>query len=74
MEVNERKNRLLQEQEDLKAINNGLQQKILNHERKVKVEHDVAKEVMEKKAEEHSAKFRDQIRDRDEKLFLVKVR
>ena len=73
LQINERKQRLYAENEILKVKYDGLQQKMQNHDRQVEVENKIAQEMLEKKAEEYAQKFRGQIKQKDENLFMVKV-
>lgn len=71
--MNERKQRLLAEQEVLKLKYEGLDNKLRDHEKRTETETKIAQELLEKKAEEYTLKFRDRIKQKDEQLFNVKV-
>lgn len=70
-EDNERK--LNEENELLRLRNAALANKLLIQSKNLEVETKISKELVEKKSEEYTNKFRNQIRQKDESLQLIKV-
>ncbi len=73
LKINERKQRLCGENDLLKVKYEALKNKMQEHEQKVELENKVAQELLQKRAEEYEGKFRNQIRQKDENLFMMKV-
>ena len=73
LQVNDRKQKLHVERQILKLKADGLNQTMQTHERLVETEHKIAQEMIEKKAEEYTNKFRGRIKQKDESLVVIRV-
>lgn len=72
LKVNDIEKRLHEENEVLRLKNSALLNKFKIYKKQAETENTVSKELADKKAEEYSNKFRNQIRQKDENITILK--